>query len=89
MSEAVSRWPYRVKEWFRSMSVRVRSVVDEAALRQTFLQVLLFSHVSIIIPMFLTYVHLRVAITRWKNRRSLGIFQKALSVIGRHSVERI
>jgi hypothetical protein len=60
MSQAVSRWPYKVKEWFRPMS------------GQTF--VFTCQH---IIPMFHAYVHLHVAVTRWKNGRNLGNFQKA------------
>jgi hypothetical protein len=78
MSQAVSRWTFRAEEWFRPMSVHVRSVVDEVPRGLTFPRVLLFFHVTIIIPMLHTYVHLHVAITRRKNGRNLETLKKAM-----------
>lgn len=90
MSQAVSRWPFGVAEWFRPMSVHVRSVVDEVPRGLTFLRVLLFFHVTVIIPMLHTYVSSTSFYYQAEKRAKPGKLQKshALSVIGKHRVER-
>ena len=70
-------------------SVHVRFVVDEVALRQVFLRVLLFSPVSIIPLMPHNHLHLHVAVTRRTNGRSLGTFHKALLFLKSELVFRI
>jgi len=58
------------------MSAYVRFVVDKVALWQVFLRVLRFYPLSIIPANLHTHLHVRVAVTRRTNGRSLGTFQK-------------
>jgi len=69
-------------------TVHVVFVVDQEALDEVFLPVLLLSPVSIIPPMLHTYLHLHVAVTRRTNARSLGTFQKAMFFGNRGAVHR-
>jgi hypothetical protein len=66
---------------FDHRSVRLRFVMGRGALEWFDLQVLLFSPVIIIPPIFHTHRHLHVAFTRRTNGRSLGIFQKAAEYV--------
>jgi hypothetical protein len=52
--------------------------MDEVALGQVFLLVLLLSPVSIIPPMLHTYLHEYVALTGRRNSLRLGTFQKMI-----------
>lgn len=56
---------------FDPRSAHVRFDVEKVALEKVFLRILQFFPVSIITPMFDTYLHLRVALTRRKKGRSL------------------
>jgi hypothetical protein len=58
--------------------VSVRFVVDNMALEQVFLQVLLFYPVSIIPPLLHTHLQLKGALITWTNGLSLEAFQKAM-----------
>jgi len=76
------------KAGFNPRSVNVRFLVKKnMALGQIFLQVIRFSSVSIISPMFHTH-HLHVFLTRRTNERSLGTFQKSFFLIGEHWIEK-
>jgi hypothetical protein len=66
------------KPRFDPRSVHVRFVMDKMAVGQVSVQVLCFSLVSIIPPMFHTHLQLKVALTRRTNGRSLGTFHKVM-----------
>jgi len=61
---------------FDPKSAYERFVVDKVALWQVCLRVLRFYSLSIIPTKLHTQLHLRVAVTRRTNGRSLGTFQK-------------
>ena len=76
-AQAVSRRQLSAEAPLRSLSVIVIFLVHNVALRQALHPVLRFSLKSVIPPMILNYRHLRAALTRRTNGRSLGTSQKA------------
>jgi hypothetical protein len=60
---------------FDSRSVLVAFVVDKLAKREGFIQVQLFSPVSVILPILHTRLHLNTILTRRSNGRSFKIFK--------------
>jgi uncharacterized membrane protein (DUF106 family) len=63
--QVVSCWPFTLKAWVHSQA---RYAVDAVSLRQFFLQVLWFSHVSITPPMLCTYILSSVPVTALLNK---------------------
>jgi len=61
---------------FDARSAYMRFVVDKVALGQVFFRVFRFYPLSIIPTNLHTHLHLRFAVTRRINGRSLGSFQK-------------
>lgn len=55
MSLAFSRWSVTADAWFQSQAVLVGFVVDIVALALVFLQILPFSHIVVIPPLFHTH----------------------------------
>jgi hypothetical protein len=63
---------------FDSRSVHMRFLVEKVTLGEVSLRVFILFFISIIPLMFRTHLYLRIFLTRRKNWRSLGIFQKAM-----------
>jgi hypothetical protein len=75
MGHAIGQFP-AFRRGFIIMAVELKFLMDKVAPRQASLCVFRFSPISIIPPMLHTHLHLEGLVTRRKNGRSLGAFQK-------------
>jgi hypothetical protein len=81
VAQSVSRWPFTSLARVRSRDNRCEFNGGKVALGKDFFQMLPFSPVSIITPLFHVFLPLHAVLTRTKVR-SVGTFEKQYSLGG-------